>query len=234
MNIHFVLIEPSVPENIGATARAIKTMGFRSLWIVNSVKHMEDKARYLAHGSEDILKNIRTFHSFEQMIRELDFSIATTSKSRSVRYDYLNGTDLPGLLKEKEPITENAGVIFGREKYGLSNNEINQCDITSSIPLSTSYPSLNLGQSAMIYAYILSELNLVNTKKREEQNTQKNELKALKNKIAHLLPEIGIEKSSNIYGRIFERLMMSTQDDIHLLHSVINKINEKFKKNETK
>ena len=51
MKIHFVLVEPAVPENIGAAARAIKTMGFDSLWIVNSEKYKEKEACYLAHGA---------------------------------------------------------------------------------------------------------------------------------------------------------------------------------------
>lgn len=54
MNIHFILVEPALPENVGASARAIKTMGFRSLWLVNPCNHLDDKAKWLAHGSVDI------------------------------------------------------------------------------------------------------------------------------------------------------------------------------------
>ncbi|MFP4448001.1 MAG: tRNA/rRNA methyltransferase, partial [Bacteroidales bacterium] len=159
MNLYFILIEPAVPENIGAAARAIKTMGFRSLWIVNSKQYQEEKAKHLAHGANEILENARYFSTFKEMLSELDFSVATTSKSRSVRFEYLEGKNLHSFLSQKTNIVNNTGIIFGREKYGLSNEELKQCDIISSIPQINNYPSLNLGQAVMLYAYLLSDLS---------------------------------------------------------------------------
>ena len=227
MNIHFILVEPAVPQNIGAAARAIKTMGFDSLWIVNSRQYQKKEAQYLAHGAGDILEKIQYFPSFKAVTDSLDFSIATTSKSRSVRYDYLNGNELPSFLIKKSKIIHEIGIVFGREEYGLKNEELKQCDIASSIPLHTSYPSLNLGQSVMLYAYILSELKKNDTVRKPDKKNQNAEMEVLKRKIEKILPEIGFEKESNIYGRIFERLMKITQDDIHILHSIANKILEK-------
>jgi tRNA/rRNA methyltransferase len=225
MKIHFVLVEPAVPENIGAAARAIKTMGFDSLWIVNSSEYLKNEAGYLAHGSGDILEHVTHFSTYNEMIDALDFSIATTSKFRSVKNDYINGNDLPKILEEKNRIIKNAGIIFGREEYGLKNEEIKLCDLTSSIPLFTSYPSLNLGQSVMLYAYVLSKLNKLNIEDTNQKDHHfEDELDALKKKVEKILPYLNLDKNTNIYGRIFERLMHVNQDDIHLLHSIANKL----------
>jgi tRNA/rRNA methyltransferase len=229
MNIHFILVEPAIPENIGAAARAIKTMGFTSLWIVNSKQYLQDEARYLAHGSGDVLDNIQYFDSFNEMISKLEFSIATTAKTRSVKQEYLNGEEIPGFLQEKSNIINNAGIIFGREEYGLKNEELKRCDVVSSLPMSTTYPSLNLGQAVMLYAYILSGLNINQTSSVENKSGNKAELEALKKKVELLLPLLDMDRNTNIYGRIFERIMRATENDIHLLHSIANKIQKKLK-----
>jgi tRNA/rRNA methyltransferase len=227
MKINFVLVEPAVPENIGAAARAIKTMGFNSLWIVNSKEYQKKEAKYLAHGANDILDSLVYFSSFHKMMQNLDFSIATTAKARRVRYDYMEGKELPEFLIAKKNIVENVGVIFGREEYGLRNEEINQCDITSSIPLSSPYPSLNLSQAVMLFAYLLSPINNLKLTKTKEEKVD-SELEALKEKIKTILPHLDMGSETNIHGRIFERLMHAEQDDIHILHSLANKIMEKI------
>ncbi|MFP3860034.1 MAG: tRNA/rRNA methyltransferase [Bacteroidales bacterium] len=232
MNLYFILIEPAVPENIGAAARAIKTMGFRSLWIVNSKQYQEEKAKYLAHGANEILENARYFSTFKEMLSELDFSIATTSKSRSVRFEYLEGKKLHPFLSQKTNIVNHTGIIFGREKYGLSNEELKQCDIISSIPQINNYPSLNLGQAVMLYAYLLSDLSnqMTTTKKITKEKQSIGEYKTLRDKVEYILPKLGFDQETNIYGRITESLARVSQDDMHLFLSLINKISEKIEK----
>lgn len=232
MNLYFILIEPAVPENIGAAARAIKTMGFRSLWIVNSKQYQEEKAKHLAHGANEILENARYFSTFKEMLSELDFSVATTSKSRSVRFEYLEGKNLHSFLSQKTNIVNNTGIIFGREKYGLSNEELKQCDIISSIPQINNYPSLNLGQAVMLYAYLLSDLSnqMTTTKKITKEKQSIGEYKTLRDKVEYILPKLGFDQETNIYGRITESLARVSQDDMHLFLSLINKISDKIEK----
>ncbi|MFO8235804.1 MAG: tRNA/rRNA methyltransferase [Bacteroidales bacterium] len=234
MNIHFILTEPNVPENIGAAARAIKTMGFNSLWIVNSEQYTRREAQYLAHGANDILNKVKFFYSFDEMLSELDFSIATTSKSRSIRYEYIEGNQLSHLLCEKIQIIKNTGIIFGREKYGLRNEELRKCDIISSIPQIINYPSLNLGQAVMLYSYLLSDFKRKKKKNPSEMTFEyrqkTSEYKAFKKKVENILPELGLDKETNIYGRIMESMARINQDDMHLLLSILNKIIDKKEK----
>ena len=226
MDIHFILVEPAVPENIGAAARALKTMGFNSLWLVNTKAHLEPKASWVAHASDDILEGVRVFDHLEDALAELDFSIATSAKTRVVRQEYYIAENVPGLLKEKTDLIRHAGIVFGREEYGLKNDELKQCDIISRLPMQKPYPSLNLGQAVMIYAYLFS--NSRNLTRQASPEQQPGELKALKNKVEQILPLLTLPPSTNIYRRILERLMHVTQDDIHLLHSISNEILKKL------
>ena len=228
MKIHFILVEPAVPENVGAAARAIKTMGFDSLWLVNTRAHLDPKAGYLAHASGEILDNARVFDDFEQMLEQLDLSIATSAKKRSVKYEYHQAEEIPVLLEAKKGQLQHVGVIFGREEYGLKNEELKHCDLVSRLSMSTTYPSLNLGQAVMIYAYILSSADA--PQKMEEKSYSGDEWHALKNKVTQILPLIDLPESTNIHGRIMERLTHITRDDSHLLHSICNEILKKLGK----
>ena len=222
MNIHFVLTEPQVPENIGAAARAIKTMGYQSLWLVNTREHLNPKAKYLAHGARDILTRARLFDNYDDMLTELDFAVGTTSKMRNVRYEYQPAGQLKDLLHSRSGIVQNAGIIFGREEYGLKNEELKKCHLVSYIPMNTSYPSLNLGQSVMLYAYLLSGLSGKQNKEKEQVNPA--ELDALTQKVITILTWLNLGETTNIHGRIMERMMQVESDDVHLLHSICNEI----------
>jgi tRNA/rRNA methyltransferase len=81
--LHFVLVEPGVPENVGAAARALKTMGFSSLWIVNSQAHRDKPARILAHGSHDILDSVREFSDLAAVPSPARSAAATSATARS-------------------------------------------------------------------------------------------------------------------------------------------------------
>jgi tRNA/rRNA methyltransferase len=222
MNIHFVLIEPQVPENIGAAARAIKTMGFSSLWLVNTEKHLDPKAKYVAHASEDILNRARHFRSFREMLAQLDLSIATTAKHRNIKQEYYPAEDLKNILASKSNVIEQVGIIFGREEYGLTNQEIKQCHMVSYVDMKATYPSLNLGQAVMIYSYLLSAL--AGHPEKDPASSDPAELKVLIDKVKSILPILDLPQSTNIYGRIMERLVHVQDDDIHLLHTICNEI----------
>ena len=222
MNIHFVLIEPQVPENIGAAARAIKTMGFSSLWLVNSEKHLNPKAKHVAYASEDILNRARHFRSFREMLEQLDLSIATTAKHRNIKQEYYPAEDLKNILASKSNVIEHVGIIFGREEYGLTNQEIKQCHMVSYVAMKATYPSLNLGQAVMIYSYLVSAL--AGHPEKDRTSSDPAELKVLIDKVKSILPILDLPQSTNIYGRIMERLVHVQDDDIHLLHTICNEI----------
>jgi tRNA/rRNA methyltransferase len=224
MIFKFLLVEPSTPGNIGAAARAIKTMGFQHLCLVNPCNHLSEEARWLAHGSNEILENAEVYPTFGAAIEGLDFVIGTTAKKRSVKEDYIAINQINTILKNKYLSVEKIGVVFGREDSGLRNEELKMCHLVSTIPLVSPYPSLNLAQSVMLYAYELSGLKIEN---RTDTFEEKASIFVLKNRVEELLKQIGMKEGSNIYPRIIERLMMLSDTDVHLLHSICNKMEEK-------
>ncbi len=227
MQIHFILVEPAVPENIGAAARAIKTMGFTSLRLVNTKAHLDEKAGWVAHASQEILEKAKIFSSLNEAVKNMDWIIGTSAKKRRVNEDFYPIDKINDLIKAKANSIQNVAIVFGREESGLTNSELKLCDIVTSVPMKTVYPSLNLAQSVMIYAYTLSRLNY-DSKEMPGPNADQAELITLKNKTKNLLETIGFKKDSAIYNRIMERLMILGETDVHLLLSIENKIKEKL------
>lgn len=225
MNMVFILVEPATPENVGATARAMKTMGFHELRLVNPCDHLSGPARWLAHASNDILEQAQVFATFEEAVSDIDFLIGTSAKQRLVKEDYLSTRELAGLLRDKGDTVKRPAIVFGREDSGLRNEELRRCDLVSTVPLQTAYPSLNLAQAVMLYAYELSALNLPAAPEPRERN--ENGFRSLKEKTASILLELNFREDSAIYPRILERLNLLGEGDIHLLHSICNKFLEK-------
>ena len=229
MKVSFILVEPAVPENVGAAARAMKTMGFSDMRLVNPCDHLSDPARWLAHASNDILENALVFPDFEEAVKDLDFIIGTSAKQRLVKEDYYSTRDLVKIIETKGGSVKHLGIVFGREDSGLRNEELRRCDMVSTVPLQTTYPSLNLAQAIMLYAYELSQIHQT-VEKEEKPEVNESGFRALKDKSSKLLLELDFKEESAIYPRILERLNLLGESDIHLLHSICNKYFEKMNK----
>lgn len=221
MKLSFIFYKPAVPENIGAAARAMKTMGFYEMRLIEPNKHLSRKARMLAHGSIDILENAKVFNNFQEAISDIDFKIATTAKRRSAKEDYLTPSEVGGLLENKSGTIRKVAIIFGTEESGLPNEIISACDIASTIPLANSYPSLNLGQAAMLYTYELSSLPIHEKKKEKLHESSYNQLRS---RTEEILKIIGIPEEMPLFKRILERMGQLAGEDVNLLHSVTGRI----------
>ena len=124
MHLSIVLVAPARAENIGAAARAMKTMGFTDLRIVDSTAHLEPAARWVAHGSGDILDNITTYATLAEALHDISFTVATTARSRAKFHYYATPAALVPMLEEKSQWLEKAALVFGREDSGLTNEEL--------------------------------------------------------------------------------------------------------------
>ena len=227
MNISFILVEPAVPENVGAAARAIKTMGFSRLVLINPCDYLNGPASWLAHGSSEILENAVVFSSLKEALNGFDFVIGTSAKKRSVKYDYFPLLKLPELLKSKGSTVQNVAVVFGREKSGLRNDELKLCDLVTTVPMKTAFPSLNLAQAVMLYAWELSKIFSLSNAESSFKNEES--LRALLEKVQTILIETGFKEQSAIFPRFLERVSFLNEGDIHLLHSFCNKLLENKK-----
>ena len=214
--IIFVLVRPAVPENIGAAARALKTMGFQKLRIVGSDKHLEKPARILAHASNDILEGAKTFESLASALSDIDFSIGTSAKARHERRYQLTPTEVRTAIQNKQQLIQKTAIVFGCEESGLSNEELAQCDALSSIPLAIEYPSLNLSQAVMLYAYELANLQF-----EQSLPAEVGELHALKTRVGKLFQQLAIESDSKLARWADERAAQLAHDDVRFLHQLL-------------
>ncbi|HDP76404.1 MAG TPA: tRNA/rRNA methyltransferase [Bacteroidales bacterium] len=228
MKITFILVEPAVPENVGAAARALKTMGFCNLRLVNPCDYLSVDARKLAHASNDILENASVYNTLEEALHDIDFAFATSARERWIKLDIIGSHELPKFIEGKGDTISNVAVVFGREESGLTNHEINLCQRVTTIPLKTKYPSLNLAQSVMVYAYILSGINLSVNEVLKVDSTQS--FQALTKKVETVMRAIDLGPDKLIYGRLMERLSDLGEQDVKLLHSVTNELIKKLSK----
>ena len=225
MEIVFILHRPSVPGNVGAAARAMKTMGFSTLRLIDPCDHLTDGARMMAHGSHEILESAVLFDTFEDATSDLDLIICTTARERSAKHDYHSSRDLPGMLQEKAGMLDRVGILFGTEESGLPNTLILKSDLAVSIPMGGGYPSLNLSQAVMVIAYELSSLNPLEQTGRSLSKSGEG-WGALKVRTKALLLRTGIPEGTPLYHRIMERISTVGANDIPLFLSVIRRIND--------
>jgi len=220
MEIIFILYRPAVPGNVGAAARAMKTMGFSEMRLIEPCNHMADEALMMAHGSREILEEARICSSFEEASEGLDLVVCTTAKGRSAKHDYYSSREIHGILEDKIEMLQKVGILFGTEESGLPNELILRSDLAMSIPMAVSYPSLNLGQAVMLIAYELSSLNPLQ-KPGEKLEKSGEGWGELKKRTLALLDEAGIAEGTPLFHRIMERMATVGANDIPLFLSVI-------------
>lgn len=219
IHIVFILLDTARQENVGACARAIKTMGIGGLRLVRPrCDHLGERARATAHGSVDILESAGLYDSLEEARNGIQLLVGTAAKKRNIREDRHTVDELPGILLAKGKFLNKAGVVFGGEESGMSNSDIDQCDLLTTIPMRRPYPSLNLAQAVMVYASSLSKISLRMAGKKERLPTG-DELAVVRDKALQVLADVEIPPDHIIHRRIMERLMLLAEDDMHLFHS---------------
>lgn len=226
MRIPIILVSPARADNIGAAARAMKTMGFSELRIVASEAHLQPAARYVAHGASDIIDNIQTFSTLHSALQDVDFSVATTARSRAKFRYYATPEELTGIMREKAQWMGCMALVFGCEEYGLTNEELAQVDMLSGVTMAADYPSLNLGQAVMVYCYQLSALMAAPLAVFPAAGGQ-GQLHALRGRCEQLLARMNVSDDRKLAEWLSQRLGTLEQRDVAMLHRLLQDI-EKF------
>ncbi len=156
------VVDAATPGNVGTIARAMKNFGFTDLLLVDPPDLDPDGDAYgfAGHAREDILPNA-TELSFDQLVESyhtIGCTAVTSENDRShVRFPYSTPAELADRLPTVEAPT---ALVFGRERVGLTNEELAQLDECCSIPANPAYPVLNLGQAATVTLYELRSIAL--------------------------------------------------------------------------
>mgnify|MGYP000747417025 CR=1 FL=1 len=152
--IRIVLVRPSHPGNIGATARAMKTMGLSQLCLVSPERFPHAEATALAVNAADVLNAAQPFVTLDAALSGTALQIAFTARSRSLSHAPLT---VRAAAAEALRVAEQQSValVFGNETYGLSNEEVMCCNRAASIPANAACTSLNLAAAVQVAAYEL-------------------------------------------------------------------------------
>ncbi|MBP2169684.1 tRNA/rRNA methyltransferase [Erwinia toletana] len=221
-----ILVAPARAENVGAAARAMKTMGFTELRIVQSQAYLEPAARWVAHGAGEILDNATHFDSLAAALADIEFSVATTARSRAKFHYYATPQQVETILQEKAQWVSSMALVFGREDSGLTNDELAQVDLLTGIPMANDYPSLNLGQAVMVYCYQLSALRQLAVV--PPAPVDQPQLGALRQRIEQLLVTLEVNNDHKLADWLQQRIGLLEQRDSAMLHRLLHDVEKKL------
>ena len=158
-SIRFVLVRTSHPGNIGAAARAIRTMGYSRLLLVQPAHFPHDDAIALAAGASDVLDRVTVTADLASAIADCELVLGCTARRRSVQLPELTPRSAASRIAAGAAGAQVA-IVFGNERTGLENEELARCHAAVHIPSDPTFSSLNLAQAVQVLAY---ELRLAQT-----------------------------------------------------------------------
>ncbi len=148
----FILINPQLGENIGASARALKNFGFKNLLITNPRDGWPNvKAQATSVGAVDVLNKTKILKSTEDAIKKFDIIFSFSARRRDINKKHIS---MPGFIKILKKIkNKKIGLMFGPEASGLSNIDLSYSNYLIQIPSSSKFKSLNLSHSILLVCY---------------------------------------------------------------------------------
>ncbi|WP_163574481.1 RNA methyltransferase [Halomonas faecis] len=152
-NIRIVLVQTYHPGNIGQAARAMKTMGLSDLVLVNPRQFPDSEASRLAAGAEDIVDAARVVASLDAAVDDCVQVVGASARLRSLPLPHYDEPEAMAQTLIERAENDPVALVFGRERFGLTNDEIRRCTHQVSIPANPDYGILNLAQAVQVLAY---------------------------------------------------------------------------------
>ncbi|GAA4880702.1 tRNA/rRNA methyltransferase [Ferrimonas pelagia] len=215
----FILVAPARGENVGAAARAMNTMGFSQLRVVASDAHTRDEASWVAHGSQQILTDAQAYPTLAEAVADVDLVLASTARKRGDKRRMHTPAEAARKVEGLSGSVDKVALVFGCEASGLSNADLALADLLTTIPLANPYPSLNLGQAIMLYAYEFSQASLPS-----EPVADGAQFAALKGRSGHLLDRLGVGEEEPLRRWLADSLGTMGQRDVAMLHLLMGDI----------
>lgn len=151
--IRFVLVGTQHPGNIGAAARAMKTMGLARLVLVAPERALDDEAYRRSAGADDLLGEAPVFATLAEAVADCTLVLGCTARSRRVQLEELLPAEGGGRAVGKALAEGEVAIVFGRERTGLTNEELQLCHLAVHIPSDPEFSSLNLAAAVQVLAY---------------------------------------------------------------------------------
>lgn len=158
-----ILVEPQLPENIGMVARAMANFGLGELRLVNPREAFpSDKARAAASKADHIIDSAILYDDLPSALADLNFVYATTARERDGFKQVRGPVEAGTILRQKFRIGEKTGIMFGRERIGLKNEEVSLADELVTFPVNPAFASLNIAQAVLLMSYEWMKSGLAN------------------------------------------------------------------------
>ena len=221
--VEIVLVEPLYEGNIGFAARVMKNFGFTRLVLINPPE-MGLEASTRASHAKDVLASAVIAESLDEVIADSTMLVATTGElsktiSHAMRMPYYAPNELRDIVA---PVDGRISILFGRENWGLSNEEVRQCDVVCTIPTSPEYPIVNISHAVGIVCYELAHIprGKYITASRRDMDTLYSHMDNYLDLIDH--PDYKRENAMTMMRRIFGRTLL-TGREVSTLHGIISR-----------
>lgn len=149
-----ILVEPQLGENIGMVARAMANFGLAELRLVNPRDGWpSEKAQAAAAKADHVIERTTVFETLEQALTDLNFVYATTARQRDGFKQVRSPVTAAQTLRQRFVAGERTGILFGRERWGLTNEEVALVDEIVTFPVNPAFASLNIAQAVLLMSY---------------------------------------------------------------------------------
>jgi tRNA/rRNA methyltransferase len=232
-----ILVEPQLGENIGAAARVMANFGLSRLRLIKPRDGWPNvQAQRSASGADRVLDDAALFDSLEAAIADCTLVLATTARAHDQAKPVLGPAEAAAFLAPHIAAGENVGVLFGRERYGLENDEVALADRIVTFPINPAFASLNLAQAVALVAYewfkLASGGALPFTMPQKSELAGKQQVQAFFANLERQLDLIEyfrpLDKRATMLvnlRNIFARMQPTTQD-IQTLHGIVAALTE--------
>ena len=234
--IRIVLVEPKEPGNIGSVARAMKNTALSRLYLVNAADHRCGDARKMAVGAGDVLYGATECTSLNEALEGVALAVGTTHRPRE-NFDVMFGPQhtaerLVGLPEGRE-----GALVFGREENGLTNNELELCQLVAHVKTAVRYPSLNLSQAVLIFGYEMYRAAASPSELPDLKLAPHEELEAMYAHVSDALDKLGFvsrhrpQTFMRSVRRIFGRIQLERRD-VATIHRIFRQVDKYVSRHE--
>jgi tRNA/rRNA methyltransferase len=226
-NVRVVLSHTTHPGNIGAAARAMKTMGFKHLYLINPSHFPDPQAVAMAAGADDVLRDAVVCGTIDEALKDVVLTVGMTARVRDISNEVASPREaMPQVLQEAT--THPVALLFGTEMSGLTNEEVSRAQLLINIPANPDFSSLNLAASVQVIAYELAAAAQVFQPVAQElQPAPHEQVEGLMAHLEKTLFEIGFFTTQNParmmqrLRRLYARARLES-DEINILRGILS------------
>ncbi len=216
-NIRFALINTSHAGNIGAAARAMKVMGLKNLHLIGPTDYPSSEATARASGADDVLFNADVHGTLDEAIAPCTLVFGSSARNRGMDIPVIDLAEAVDVMLQAAQ-SQQVAFLFGKERYGMTNEEMQRCHYLVKFPANPEYSSLNLAAAVQVAAYEIRKQCLHLSAKQQLENCQE----SVENSVP---PYADAEKMQSFYEHLF-----AVMHDVKFMqHQNVDSLTEKLR-----